>query len=138
MKTEIHICPFSGKAKMNLKIHTMLVLKIMEETTEGLKIQTGTVHQNCKIPPDELRKTKKRTYEKQYYLVTGSSKVLVRLENDLRQNNHIKDDKVFKKLLKMVVDYEELKTESECSETESKDDSEALMKRLEQDVGKNS
>ena len=38
----------------------------------------------------------------------------------------------------MVVDYEELKTESECSETESKDDSEALMKRLEQDVGKNS
>ena len=62
----------------------------------------------------------------------------MRLENDLRQNNQIKDDKVFKKLLKMVADYEELKTESECSETESKDDSEALMKRLEQDVGKNS
>ena len=48
----------------------------------------------------------------------------------------IKDDKVFKKLLKMAVDYDELKTESEYFETESKDDYEAFKKKLKQDASK--
>ena len=116
----------------------MLVHKITEENAEALKIQTGQVHQNRKIKPDELRKTKKRTYKKRYCSVTGCSKVLVRLENHLRQTHKIKDDSVFKKLLKMAVDYEELKTESECSETESEDNYEAFKKRLKRDARKKS
>ena len=67
-------------------------------------------------------------------MVTGFSKVLARLENHLVQTHKIKGDKVFKKLLKMAVVYEELKTESESSETESKYDYEAFKKRLKQDV----
>ena len=116
----------------------MLVHKITEGNAEALKIQTGPVHQNGKIKPDELRKTKKRTYKKRYCSVTGCLTVLVRLENHLRQTHKIKDDKVFKKLLKMAVDYEELKTESECSETESEDDYEALKKRSKQNARKKS
>ena len=42
----------------------MLVHKITEENAEALKIQTGQGHQNRKIKPGELRKTKKRTYKK--------------------------------------------------------------------------
>ena len=57
----------------------------------------------------------------------------MRLENHLRQTHKIKDDKVFRTLLKMAVDYEELKTKSECSEAESKDDYEAFKKRLKQE-----
>ena len=81
----------------------MLVHKVTVENAEALNIKTGQVHQNHKIKYDELRETKKRTYKKRYCSVTGCSKVLVRLENHLRQTHKIRDDKVFKKLLKMAL-----------------------------------
>ena len=46
--------------------------------------------------------------------------------------------KFSKKILKTAVDYEELKTESECSEMESEDDYEAFKKRLKLDARKKS
>ena len=114
----------------------MLVHKLSAEDAIGLGTQTNQIHCNRYIKSEGSRKTKRRTYQKRYCPVTGCSKLVASLENHLRQTRKVKDNKVYKKLLKNAIVHEELKTESDCTTTESESDDYQEFKRMMKTGGK--
>ena len=113
----------------------MLVHKLTTENAEALKSQTNQIHQDRSVKAEGNRKTtKKRRYKKDTAQSLGALQVVIRLDNHMRQTHKIMNDKVFKKLLKEALVYEELKTESETDYSEPESESEyqvfrKLMKR---------
>jgi len=96
----------------------------MEEADSiALKSQFGLNHQKRPILPVEERKSKRRVYKKKSCPITGCSKVVVRIENHLRATHKIKDDRIYKKYLKMARD--QIVEQFQSSESEPSEESES-------------
>jgi len=76
----------------------MLVHKVPEDNAAALKSQYNHRKRRAQLP-DDVRKSKKRCYKKRFCPVIGCSKIVVRIENHLKNAHKIKDEKLYKKYL---------------------------------------
>ena len=76
----------------------MRVHSLAEDNALALKSQYG-LYKKKAILSDDVRKGKKRNYQKRYCPVVGCSKVVKRIQNHLKQTHKIKGQKIYIKLL---------------------------------------
>lgn len=106
----------------------MIVHGLTEENARALRTQTAQMNYEGKIKPECKRKGKQRHYRKRVCPVTGCAKVVVRLENHLRQTHRVDDQKIYKRLLREASYFEEYKTESDASLTDTTGSDEEYFK----------
>ena len=102
-----------------------------KENAKLLKNQTGQMHLS--------KKKAKRVHEKMVCPVTDCRKIVRRIHNHLRDTHKIKDQSLYRKLLKKATPYQELDTESEfeSSSEEEDEDEYQLMKGIVRSGGAN-
>lgn len=113
--------------RTNLSSHTKRVHGLSIENARAVKSQTGSNHKSRERLPDDIRKTKRRHYERRQCPKPGCMKVVVRLDNHLRAARKITDDKGFGRLMRAATVYREF------SESESSTDCEYLTTDSETD-----
>ena len=102
----------------------MRVHSLAEDNALALKSQYG-LYKKKAILSDDVRKGKKRNYQKRYCPVVGCSKVVKRIQNHLKQTHKIKGQKIYIKLLneskKSIIKDMPEEEEEEEEETEVSD-----------------
>ena len=117
-------CPICGKMRTKLADHAIRIHNMNPVVAKGLRSQTGQNHRS--------RQPAKRKSQRFLCSVTGCSKAVKKPHNHLKDTHGIKDNILYRKLLRQMVPFKDvaIRTESEETEEDDKEQERRAMKKI--------